>query len=340
MDLRAERLTDPLPVGVADEVVGLRRAIDAGREPADPPIGAGELVADLFVDRPEQERGVWLARAGGSAAGLLVAGVNVEGGNAGYSEMELDVLPTHAGRGVEAALVGAALPWLEDRGARTLAWWPSNDHERSVAERLGLTFRQQERCSRMRVAEVDDDQQAAWIAAERARAAGYRLVTWTGRCPDHLLDAYAAAYSAMDDAPLDDIEWTPTGFTPQRVRRSEDVAERLGKRIYAAVALDRAGAGAGMTRLDVHPERPQLGWQEDTAVVPAHRGLALGRWLKAANLRRVRDAVPELEVVQTFNAESNPWMLAINVDMGFRPHRPYYAYQAPLADVSAALASV
>ena len=41
--------------------------------------------------------------------------------------------------------------------------------------------------------------------------------------------------------------------------------------------------------------------------------------------------------VQTYNAESNPHMLAINVEMGFRPYIAYGVWQGP---ADAARASV
>ena len=338
MGISVEPLALPLADEAVDALVELRRATDAVSNPDDPPVAADELVPDLFVDRGLERRSVWLARRDGRPVGFAVAGVDVEGENVGYAEVEIDVHPTQQGAGVEEGVVAAALPWLEELGARSIAWWPTDEGGRSAAEGLGLTFRQLERCSRLRVAEVDDAQQHEWEAAERARAAGYRIVTWRGRCPDELLDAYAVACSAMADAPLDDIDWTPHAVTPDEVRRREHGAERRGRTIFAALVLDGGGVAAGMTRIDVHPDRPQLGHQEDTAVVPAHRGLAVGRWLKAANLRQVRDAVPQLAVVETYNAESNPWMLAINVDMGFRPHRAFHAYQADLATVAAAVA--
>jgi mycothiol synthase len=81
----------------------------------------------------------------------------------------------------------------------------------------------------------------------------------------------------------------------------------------------------------VFPDRLQVAEQSDTGVVAAHRGHRLGRWLKAANLRRARDHAPGIESVQTYNAETNPHMLAINVDMGFRPYLAYAIYQGPVA---------
>jgi hypothetical protein len=40
-----------------------------------------------------------------------------------------------------------------------------------------------------------------------------------------------------------------------------------------------------------------------------------------ANLVRTRLERPELRLIDTVNADSNPYMVAINEAMGFRPHR-------------------
>lgn len=334
MGIEVEPLELPVESDVAVELVALQRRIDAVRDPDDPPVPAEALIPHFEVERSERQRRSWLAHDARELVGYLTADVRVEGANAGFAEIEVETLPDRVGVGIEHALVGAALGWLREQGARTLTWWPADERGREVVASLGLTFRQQERCSRMQVAEVDQDQQSEWIAAPRAREAGYRVVSWTGPCPDEHLDAYAVACSAMADAPLDDVEWVPHEATPDVVRGHERDLERLGDRPYVALALGPTGDAAGMSALCVHPARSWYGAQEDTAVVREHRGYALGRWLKAANLAQVRAAHPELEVVQTYNAETNPWMLAINVDMGFRPYRAYFAHQADLDDVT------
>jgi mycothiol synthase len=333
MGIEVEALDVPVAGSVADELVALQRRIDAVRDPDDPPVPAEVLIPELEVERPEQRTGTWLARDGGELLGYLSGGVRVEGENEGYAEFGIEVPDEGRGKGVEQALVAAALPWMRDRGATSLCWWAEDGADRTAAESMGLTFRQQERCSRMQVDDVDPVQQESWIDAPRARDAGYRVVSWRGPCPDELLDPYVIAFSAMADAPVDELDWVPLKGSPERARRHERWIDEVGQTIYSSLALDAEGAAAGMTALCVHPARPWFGMQEDTAVVRDHRGHALGRWLKAANLAQVREAVPDLRVVQTYNAETNPWMLAINVDMGFRPYRAYYCHQADIGDV-------
>lgn len=333
MGITTELLDVPVSQEVASEVVALQRAVDAVYDPEDPPVPSDVLLPFFEVEGPESVISTWLVRDGAPLVGYLRAQARTEGENEGFAEVEIEVAPDREGEGLERVLVAAALPWLRERGAQTLTWWPDDSAAQAAAESMGLTFRQLERCSRMVVAEVDLDQQDEWIAAPRAREAGYRVESWVGACPDELLAPYSVACSAMADAPLDDVDWTPFTATPELIRRHEAVVEARGQVLYTSLALGPDGDAAGMTAIRVHPLQPWFGSQEDTAVVREHRGHALGRWLKAANLAQVRAAMPDLRVVETYNAETNPWMLAINVEMGFRPYRAYHAHQADIDDL-------
>ena len=59
--------------------------------------------------------------------------------------------------------------------------------------------------------------------------------------------------------------------------------------------------------------------QQDTAVLPAHRGHRLGVWMKAANLSRLTADHPRISRVTTSNAADNEHMLRVNQQVGFKP---------------------
>jgi GNAT superfamily N-acetyltransferase len=70
--------------------------------------------------------------------------------------------------------------------------------------------------------------------------------------------------------------------------------------------------------------------QWDTIVAPEHRGHRLGTLIKVANLEHARAQRPELRIIDTCNADTNPYMVAINEAMGFRPHRRTVEWQLDL----------
>jgi mycothiol synthase len=324
--------------GVAEALSALRDAVDAEVNPHDPPNVPTAVAAEHFgrpADRPAR---TWLVWHGGEPAGWALAELSEGGPNAHLAEVELEVRPALRGLGLGRALVGAVATALLADGRTSVIGWCRDDRGSAFAERLGLTHRQDERCSRLVMDELDDAQQAGWLDAPKARAAGYRLVGWDeSGCPEELVDAYRWALEGMDDAPLDGIEWTPEHLERHQLRDREAVRRNRGHLARTTLALAPDDSPAGITELRVHRDRLAVAEQGDTAVLPAHRGHGLGRWLKAENLRAARAAWPGLAVVETYNAETNPWMLDINVAMGFQPHVRYRAHQGPTAGVLAAL---
>ncbi|HLM64711.1 MAG TPA: GNAT family N-acetyltransferase [Acidimicrobiales bacterium] len=315
----------------------VRREFDAVDEPDDPPLPEEEWAGELFGPATHEPRRAWVATLGGRPAGVLVAQRLLDGENDGRAILELIVHPDLRRRGVARTLLATGLPELAEDGVDDVLGWPYDDSGNALSARLGLTSRQDERCSRLRIADVDEAQQRSWIHDAPGPAKGYRLVQWQGVCPDEHLTPFRQASDALADAPLDDMELATPPLTDEQVREREEGWARRTWQASTSLVLAPDGGGAGMTQLFVAPGRPQFGHQGDTGVVAAHRGHALGRWLKAANLAQARAAHPELAVVQTYNAQSNPWMLAINVEMGFRPHRTFATYQGSLAGVVAAL---
>src|SRR5690606_3042993 len=92
-----------------------------------------------------------------------------------------------------------------------------------------------------------------------------------------------------------------------------------GDRLYQVVARHRrTGELAGHTIVAVDGERPHLGDQHDTTVARAHRGHRLGWLLKAEMLRWLTAAEPQLVEIDTYNAESNRHMIAVNEELGYR----------------------
>ncbi len=92
------------------------------------------------------------------------------------------------------------------------------------------------------------------------------------------------------------------------------------------------------TELGWNPAVPQLFWQGGTAVRPEHRGHSIGRWIKAAMIQRLRSEMPDAEFIDTWNAGSNKWMLAINDDLGFSPYIWYTDWQGSVEAIAKAAA--
>lgn len=324
-----------------DALVDVRAETDREVFPDDPPAPPAEVAAELFVHSPTMRRAGWVALADGVPAGELTVAVESAEANRHIAQGEwLAVRPGLRRRGVAGALLRAALDELATDGCTSLMLWsPTLDPDvgAAYAERLGLTPRMEERCSRLRVDDLDEGLVAKWSAEGRDRSDGYRLAQFVGDDPGEHLDALVSAHRAMEDMPTEEMEWTIPAMTPAKLRGRNEAWERAGKTNITTIALAPDGTGAGLSELQINRHRPSLASQGDTGVRREHRGHGLGRWLKAENLRLAREVEPRIAVVETYNAETNPWMLDINVAMGFRPHIGFRAFQGDLATARNAL---
>jgi GNAT superfamily N-acetyltransferase len=180
------------------------------------------------------------------------------------------------------------------------------------------------------LADVDWDAIAALHEEARAHARDYELVRRVGPSPEADLAAIAAVTAAINDAPTDDLVWEDEVFPTERVAAYERVQVARGHALHRLVARHRAtGELVGHTVVAVDHERPHLGDQHDTAVTPAHRGHRLGLLLKTGMNLWLREAQPQLEHIDTWNAESNRHMLAVNDVMGYRVVGRHVLYQRP-----------
>jgi RimJ/RimL family protein N-acetyltransferase len=157
-------------------------------------------------------------------------------------------------------------------------------------------------------------------ARDEADAADYELLRCPGHAPEVLLPGLVDLTAAINDAPLDGLEWEDEIYSADRVRAYERAQIEAGFRFRRLVARHRpTGALAGHTVVAVDAEQPAYAEQHDTSVVRAHRGHRLGLLLKAEMMLWLAEEEPQLERVYTNNAESNRHMIAVNDRLGYRP---------------------
>jgi GNAT superfamily N-acetyltransferase len=162
-------------------------------------------------------------------------------------------------------------------------------------------------------------------------ASDYELVRIAGPTPDELLPAVVQLTDAINDAPTDDLEVEDEVFTPERVRAYETHTIDSGHRLYRVVARHRASdVFAGHTVVAVDSEMPVLAHQHDTSVLRDHRGHRLGLLLKADMMRWLAAEEPQIEHLDTWNAESNDQMIVVNERLDYRVMGRELAFQRRL----------
>ncbi len=194
--------------------------------------------------------------------------------------------------------------------------------------RHGLALKQYEVNRRQFLADLDWARLDRLYAEAAPHAAAYELVRSPRRTPDDELPAVAAMVSAINDAPLDELDVEDEVFTPERVRAYEHANAAREIHLHRLVARHReTGELAGHTVVGVDGERPEIAEQHDTSVVRAHRGHRLGLLLKIEMLRWLREAQPQIATIDTWNAESNDHMIGVNEAVGYRVMGRALAFQ-------------
>ncbi|MFB7476936.1 GNAT family N-acetyltransferase [Kitasatospora sp. NPDC056184] len=267
---------------------------------------------------------VWLAADGeGNPVGTASLHLPADPGQAHLAELAVRVHPAERRGGAGSRLVEAALATARAEGRRAVV----APAEHGTAGEAFLAAHGFRRALTLRHARLDLTAAGGQEAAGAAHP-DYRLVSWDGTVPDGLAASYAAARRAMDDMPMGEVDHGTTTWDVERLRTvARAVAER-GEHLHTVAAVTAAdGAIAGFTELVVPADGLGDGLHYGTAVLSAHRGRGLARWMKAEAIRRARDRHPLLTGLVTDTAEDNSPMRSVNDALGYRPTHETYRYQ-------------
>lgn len=194
----------------------------------------------------------------------------------------------------------------------------TDDPKVRFALRRGYAFSQAERHS-VQPLPVPSGALDEALAEGGAKAAGYELVSFLGQPPPALAGGLAPLFAGMStDPPLGAVDWRPEVWDADRVVRTYEQMAR-GTALFTTIARHVAsGEVVAFTQLKGPYDKPAVVFQENTLVLRAHRGHALGLWAKAANCALIQKERPASRRVHTWNADENDHMLAINTRLGYR----------------------
>lgn len=324
--------TRSAPESLLAELADYYVVIDDEEIPGDTPMPTAARIADWRKVSSHFPILRWVLHDGEGIAGAAVvaysADQNLENG---YGRVHIH--PEKRGRGHGRALASAMFDHLEAAGRHRFDTLikkaaPAED----LARRLDLKPVYEEKRSRLLIADLDRGLMRTWIDRASDRAADYELVYLPSPIPDDMVEAFCALAYVMNTAPREDFEEEDEVLTPESWRETEANALQSGGQLHNLLAVHRpTGDLVGYTQINTLELEPDLAWQWDTAVDPSHRNRGLGRWLKAAMIERVVEEFPRVRRVDTYNAGSNEPMLAINIEMGFRPIHIARAWQGDLA---------
>ena len=236
----------------------------------------------------------------------------------------LGVDPDHRGRGVGSALVAQIVTRLEQEGRSTMVTETSypfdrrQDHPyRRFAEANGFTVAIDE-IRRILPLPMDPALLRTLATEALAHDAAYRIESFVDDVPDELLASYCVLSNQLGvDAPTGGVDFEAESMTPELWLERVAKEKEMGRTRLTTVAIDGTGNVVAYTDLILPPAPSPDVWQWGTLVHKDHRGHRLGMAVKVHNLQRLATASPGRTRVLTCNAETNRWMVDINVRLGF-----------------------
>lgn len=314
----------------------LESAFDLEAKPDEPPMPL-EAFRSRYRSMPAfRDVLAWVAWEDGTPVAAVTAELDRTGDNDHLVEAFAMVAPSHRRHGLGRRLLAQVVDAAEAENRRLLLGFTASSVPSGAAfmSRLGASEGLVERESELDLTRLDHATVERWLSEGPRRAADYEIVVIEEELPEEFLEAYAALYDVTNSAPRDDLDVEDSHRTPDQIREAESASREAGRERILCLARYRAsGDFAGWTEVGRHPSEPWKVHQFWTAVHPDHRGHALGKWLKAANLVRALERWPEAKKVVTGNAYSNDAMLGINNQLGFAETLAWTVWQVPVADV-------
>jgi GNAT superfamily N-acetyltransferase len=285
-----------------------------------------------FVRRP------LVARRVGVVAGV-VGREMTRHDNLHMARIDLRVHPEHRRHGVGTALVEAADRIAAAAGRTVLAGEDETplrsdyvDCATPFARHLGFTVVQ--RMVRRSIALPLEAAHAAALQGDpRATPEGYTLVTFGNHWPEeHVEDRCELGRRMSTDAPMGEHELDEEVWDANRVRALEaSLAAQNRAKVTTAARHDASGRLVAFSEVAIPLGAPESAWQHDTLVMREHRGHGLGFAMKLANFFAVQDEHPRVRRINTWNAEDNAPMIAVNDDLGFRVEAHANDWKRPIA---------
>lgn len=282
----------------------------------------------------------YIAEADGTIVGSASGGILHTGENEHILQCGVTVHPEWRRQGIGWKLLEKMVELAESTDRRllistTTAKVPAGA---AFAERLGANPGLVHRTSELDLQAVDRALVERWVAEGPGRAEGYELVEFVGAYPESEYQRIVDCLNVMNTAPRDDLEVDDMNTTVEQLAETEKALAAQGAERWAMFIRHReSGAFVGYTDVYWHPSNPKVVGQGGTAVDPAHRGHALGKWLKAAMILKVLDGRPEAALIRTSNAYTNDAMLGINNELGFEEKHAEIIWQLDVAKAREAL---
>jgi GNAT superfamily N-acetyltransferase len=299
--------------------------------PADP---IEDLRPALVGPMAGDDTQLWLASDSGQPVGAAQLRLPLLD-NLGLAMIAVFIHPDHRRRGHGRRVSTAALAVARDAGRTdVLVEVPSRTRDDdpapgvALARSMGARPLHAETRRVLDVASVTDAALDSLHASAASAAAGYSTVGWRDHAPEKYVEDMAALLALMStDPPQGELTLEPEVWDAKRFREHEgSILARRREHLTIGVRDDDSGRLIAFSDLGVPTGRVEVGYQWSTIDAGEHRGHRLGMLAKVANLRQLRETMPYVRYLNTWNADENTHMVSVNEALGFRPIESWHEW--------------
>lgn len=239
-----------------------------------------------------------------------------------------EVVPDHQRHGIGTEWARRVEETAAEWGKSLVTIWTEEESGNAFLHKIGAEPKLFESENRLDLNTLDWDLIDRWIDEGVKRSPLATLEFYEERLPVHLYDEYCPVYTEItNDMPLEELEMGAEVYTPERWVDVSKWLDQTGGSHHTYLVRGEDGQISALTDIQYNPDTETLVYQWATGVLRQYRGRGLGKWVKAAMLRFIRERYPQARFIVTYNAKSNEPMMAINNALGFKAFRQETAYQ-------------
>jgi len=239
------------------------------------------------------------------------------------ADLEVYVAIPHRRKGVATALLQVAAEKLIPLGRADVQIIYSMPSARNFFQKMGARVISERAENRVYMKDVDWNLMEKWATESTALKEDVTLEFHDSFIPEKDLEEYCRVYSTCGTTVPDYKDgYVPAEqISPEIRRASEKRWKKHGIRCLAFFSREPSGEISGLTECYYVEVKPHAAEQDLTGVLIPHRSRGTGKWLKAAMILYIRDNYPEVNFIETGNANDNTSMNTINTAMGYRKFR-------------------
>lgn len=244
---------------------------------------------------------------------------------------QIEMLKEYRRRGVGTQAIRNLIEICEKKNKFVFIAMSKIPETNNFFDAIGAKIAQKHVENKLKLSEIDWKMIDQWLVEGQQINPKTKILTLKGSIPDEYIDNFMKTFNETANLqPKDDLEIGDMTMTKEDYKKIEKSEEKGNIITLTIMTVEENGEVSGLTQLRRIPGREKLLSQNLTGVPIKYRGRKLGKWVKAAMLKYVKENYPDTEAITTGNAESNDAMLHINKKLGFKKYKEEVLAQVTL----------